>query len=67
MSREPQESRPLGTSANGPEGTPPLRETHSAGAAFERPAEALGAPWSAFIARILRPAPNVRREARNDL
>ena len=66
MTREPQETRPLETPGNGHEGTPALRETRSAGPAFERPAEAHGAPWSAFIARILRPAANVRRAVGND-
>ncbi|TAL02450.1 MAG: hypothetical protein EPO08_07120 [Rhodospirillaceae bacterium] len=66
MSYEPEETRPLDTPGNGRESSPALRETLPVGMAFERPAEAHGAPWSAFIARILRPAGGPRGAARND-
>ena len=54
MDREPQDSKHRESPGKGAQGTPPLRELTSASSQTD-----LGSsgPWSAFMARILRPAP----------
>jgi hypothetical protein len=60
MDREPQDTRPLGPAGKGDGGPPPLRE-------FSLPdSKPENAPWSNFLARILKPAsaaPAVRRKS----
>ena len=57
MTREPQDTRPVSTPGDKVKGTPPLREFQPArNDARASPAKA---PWSAFVARILRPAASI--------
>jgi len=55
MDREPQDTRLTAAPGPGASGSPPLREFQPVtNASVAEPAA--DAPWSAFIARILRPA-----------
>ena len=53
MTRQPQDTRPLGPAGKGTDSSPPLREFSPKS---EPESESARAPWSAFVARILRPA-----------
>jgi len=56
MNRQPQDTRSLGYPGNGAGNSPPLRESSPASSDGDTATAPLAAPWSAFIARILRPA-----------
>jgi hypothetical protein len=53
MTRQPEDTRPLGPTGKGKDSSPPLREFSPKS---EPESETARAPWSAFVARILRPA-----------
>jgi hypothetical protein len=53
MTHQPQDTRPLGPTGEGDGSTPPLREFSPKS---DPDSDAARAPWSAFVARILRPA-----------
>ncbi len=53
MNHQPKDTRPLGPAGEGAGSSPPLREFSPKSAPDSDPAQA---PWSAFVARILRPA-----------
>jgi hypothetical protein len=60
MDHDPQDTRPLGPAGEGDGSSPPLREFSPEDPTLEN------APWSNFLARILKPAsvsPAVRRRS----
>jgi hypothetical protein len=60
MDHDPQDTRPLGPTGKGDGSSPPLREFSPEDQSLEN------APWTNFLARILRPAsasPATRRRS----
>lgn len=54
MNRQPQDTSPLAPAGEGRGSTPPLREFSPQFSPISEPAPPT--PWSAFLARILKPA-----------